>query len=112
MTKKELLKDLFGGISNININYISSGKLAVGDPFDNLKTWIILNFNIRTSKDSNIKFTKGSLVQIKEFYRVWTKSKYYMVSEYKVILNPGNIEIFKDDKGTFSAIGIRKDFES
>lgn len=29
----------------------------------------------------------------------------------KVILNPGNIEIDKNDEMTFSAIGIRKDFE-
>ena len=29
----------------------------------------------------------------------------------KVIINTGNIEINKDDERTFSAIGIRKDFE-
>ena len=66
----------------------------------------------KISNGSNIKFTVGSLVQIKEFYKVLEKCQIlYGLEVNKVILDPCNIEINKDDERTFSAIGIGKDFE-
>ena len=109
----EVLKDLIKGSSSISITYFSLEHLTSGDPFYNLKTGKILNFNIKLN-DSNLKFTVGSLVQIKDFYKglkdciIWYSLG---IKIDKVILNPGNIEINKDDERTFSAIGIRKDFE-
>lgn len=110
--KNESLKDLFKDSPNINITYFSLDNLIGGDHFYNLKTGKILNFNIK-SNNSNHKFTVGSLVQVKEFYKALEEcSKYSLgIKMDKVILNPGNIEINKDDERTFSAIGIRKDFE-
>jgi len=109
--KNEILKDLFKGTASIT--YYSKDNLTGGDPFYNLKTGKILNFNIKFN-DSNLKFTVGSLVQIKDFYKGLKDciiSCSLGIKIDKVILNPGNIEINKDDERTFSAIGIRKDFE-
>ena len=110
--KNESLKDLFKDLSSINITYFSLDNLIGGDHFYNLKTGKILNFNIKFN-NSNHKFTVGSLVQVKEFYKALEEcAKYSLgIKMDKVILNPGNIEINKDDERTFSAIGIRKDFE-
>ena len=111
--KNEILKDLFKGSSSISITYYSLENLTSGDPFYNLKTGKILNFNIK-SNDSNLKFTVGSLVQIKDFYKGLKDCiiLYNLgIKIDKVIINPGNIEIKKDDERTFSSIGIRKDFE-
>ena len=108
--KNEILKDLFKG--QASINYYPPIELTGGDPFYNLKTGKILNFNIK-SNDSNLKFTVGTLVQIKDFYKGLEEcTKYCLgIKIDKVIINPGNIEINKDDERTLSAIGIRKDFE-
>ena len=109
--KNEILKDLFKG--QASINYYPPIELTGGDPFYNLKTGKILNFNIK-SNDSNLKFTVGSLVQIKDFYKGLKDCiiLYNLgIKIDKVIINPGNIEIKKDDERTFSSIGIRKDFE-
>ena len=107
--KNELLKNVFEG--DAVIFYVE--KIGGGNSFENLNTGKLLNFYIRPLC-SDMKFTVGTLDQIKEFYKVlkfFLKRISFEPKIDKVIINPGNIEINKDDERTFSDIGIRKDFE-
>ncbi len=109
--KNELLKNVFEG--EAIVYYITTSNLGVGSPFGNLNIGKVLNFYIRPYCP-NFKFNVGTLAQIKEFYKALELSQAMYSFEQKfdkVIINPGNIEIKKDDERTFSDIGIRKDFE-
>lgn len=109
--KNEILNNLF--TNNAIIKYYESNHIIGGDPFINLRIGKILNINLNFDNNS-LKFTIGTLAQIKKFYKGLEKInewKQIGIKIDKVILNPGNIEIDKNDERTFSAIGIRNDFE-
>ena len=109
--KNEFLKNLFK--KSATITYSDSNQVIGGDPFINLKIGKILNLNLN-SDNNNRRFTIGTLAQIKEFYKgleMFNEWNQIVKRIDKVILYPGNIEIDKNDERTFSAIGIRNDFE-
>ena len=111
INSKEILKDCFGHLEIIN--YFKINSSIGGNPFLNLIIGKAINFNIKFKK-FNDKFYIGTLAQIKEFYNSLKRFLEMAIINKKldkVILNPGNIEINKDDERTFSAIGIREDFE-
>ena len=109
--KNEFLKNLFK--KRAIITYIELNDKIGGDPFINLRIGKILKVNVN-SDNKCLKSAIGSLVQIKKFYKglelfnEWNQTNKGID---KVLLNPGNIEIDKNDERTFSAIGIRNDFE-
>jgi len=109
--KNEFLKNLFP--NGVTINYYELNNKIGGDPFINLRIGKILNLNLN-SDNRYLKSSIGTLAQIKEFYKgvelfnIWS---HIDKGIDKVILNPGNIEIDKNDERIFSAIGIRNDFE-
>ncbi len=65
INSKEILKDCFGDLENIN--YFKINSSIGGNPFLNLIIGKAINFNI-IFKNFNAKFSIGTLAQIKEFY--------------------------------------------
>ena len=113
INSKELIKDCFRNMEKIIFSKMHS--LIGGDPFIDLKIGKVIEFNIKfKNSKGNFKYSVGTLAQIKEFYNGLKRFLLLAIINKKldkVILNPGNIEINKDDERTFSAIGIREDFE-
>ena len=110
--KNEILKNLFTNMTKIK--YYDFKRSIGGDPFINLRIGKILNISLNFDNNNLEPSTIGTLAQIKEFYkRLEIINEWNQIDKKidKVILNPGNIEIDKNDERTFSAIGIRKDFE-